>query len=153
MYLNLLLGILINITIILQFSRLFSVKIIKNFVIINFSVLVFLSFFCLFEVGYLNEIVYIEFHNWINLGSVKINMGLLYDSLTLTMVLVVLFISSLVHLYSFSYMKNDPYFVRFIGYLSLFTFFMLVLVTANNYLQLLIGWEGVGLSSYLLICF
>ena len=73
------------------------------------------------------------------MGFIKINLGLLYDSLTLTMVLIVIFISSLVHLYSFSYMKYDPYFLRFIGYLSLFTFFMLVLVTSNNYLQLLIG--------------
>jgi NADH:ubiquinone oxidoreductase subunit 5 (subunit L)/multisubunit Na+/H+ antiporter MnhA subunit len=69
------------------------------------------------------------------------------------MVLIVLFISSLVHIYSFSYMKTDIHFFRFISYLSLFTFFMLILVTSNNFLQLLIGWEGVGLSSYLLICF
>ena len=69
------------------------------------------------------------------------------------MVFIVLFISGLVHIYSFSYMAHDPFFFRFISYLSFFSFFMLVLVTANNYLQLLVGWEGVGLSSYLLICF
>ena len=153
MYVNLLFGILINIVVLMQFSRFFSKTVLKSVVVLNFVFLVFLSIFCFYEVGYLNEVVVINFHNWINLGFIKINLGLLYDSLTLTMVFVVIFISSLVHLYSFSYMKTDPFFLRFISYLSLFTFFMLVLVTANNYLQLLIGWEGVGLSSYLLICF
>lgn len=153
MYLNLVFGLLVNVIVLLQFGYFFSKDILKKFIIINFIFLVSLSFFCFFEVGYLNEVVYIVLNNWINLGFIKINLGLFYDSLTMTMVLIVIFISSLVHLYSFSYMKTDPYFLRFIGYLSLFTFFMLVLVTANNYLQLLIGWEGVGLSSYLLICF
>ena len=69
------------------------------------------------------------------------------------MLLVVTFISSLVHLYSTEYMKEDPHLFRFMSYLSLFTFFMLILVTSNNFLQLFVGWEGVGLASYLLINF
>jgi proton-translocating NADH-quinone oxidoreductase chain L len=69
------------------------------------------------------------------------------------MLVIVTFISSLVHLYSTEYMENDPHLPRFMAYLSLFTFFMLILVTANNFLQMFVGWEGVGISSYLLINF
>lgn len=69
------------------------------------------------------------------------------------MLLLVIFISLLVHIYSIEYMCYDPHIIRFVGYLSLFTFFMIVLVTAGNFVQLFLGWEGVGLSSYLLINF
>lgn len=69
------------------------------------------------------------------------------------MLVVVTFISTLVHLYSTEYMEYDPHLPRFMSYLSLFTFFMLILVTANNFLQMFVGWEGVGVSSYLLINF
>lgn len=69
------------------------------------------------------------------------------------MLIVVSFISLLVHIYSIDYMKTDPHFPRFLAFLSIFTFFMLVLVTSGNLLQLFLGWEGVGLASYLLINF
>ena len=69
------------------------------------------------------------------------------------MLFVVTFISTLVHLYSTEYMSEDPHLPRFMSYLSLFTFFMLILVTSNNFLQMFVGWEGVGLSSFLLINF
>jgi len=90
---------------------------------------------------------------WIISDSLTINWCFCFDSLTCIMLIVVTFISSLVHLYSTEYMKEDPHLYRFMSYLSLFTFFMLILVTANNFLQLFVGWEGVGLASYLLINF
>jgi NADH:ubiquinone oxidoreductase subunit 5 (subunit L)/multisubunit Na+/H+ antiporter MnhA subunit len=77
----------------------------------------------------------------------------MFDSLTAVMCAVVTFISCLVHLYSTEYMSHDPHLPRFMSYLSLFTFFMLILVTADNFIQMFIGWEGVGLCSYLLINF
>lgn len=69
------------------------------------------------------------------------------------MLIIVTFISSLVHIYSTEYMEHDPHLSRFMSYLSLFTFFMLILITSNNFLQMFVGWEGVGLASYLLINF
>lgn len=77
----------------------------------------------------------------------------LFDSLTVVMLIVVTAISTLVHLYSTSYMEHDPHRSRFMAYLSLFTFFRLILVTAGNFVQMFVGWEGVGLCSYLLINF
>jgi NADH:ubiquinone oxidoreductase subunit 5 (subunit L)/multisubunit Na+/H+ antiporter MnhA subunit len=69
------------------------------------------------------------------------------------MLAIVSLISFIVHMYSISYIKTDPHFIRFISYLSLFTFFMFILVTAGNFIQLFLGWEGVGICSYLLINF
>jgi len=91
--------------------------------------------------------------SWIYADSLKVNWSFCYDSLTCVMLFVVTFISSLVHLYSSEYMENDPHLPRFMSYLSLFTFFMIILVTANNFVQMFVGWEGVGVSSYLLINF
>lgn len=90
---------------------------------------------------------------WWDLGLLRLTWGLLLDPLTALMLLVVLSISLCVHLYSAGYMAADPHRPRFFGYLSLFTFFMLVLVTAPNLPQLFVGWEGVGVCSYLLISF
>lgn len=90
---------------------------------------------------------------WFNIGFLTLNWAFLLDPLSSTMFFVVTFISLLVHLYSISYMGLDVSLSRFLGFLSLFTFFMLVLVSAPNFLQLFLGWEGVGLSSYLLINF
>ena len=91
--------------------------------------------------------------DWIVSGDVKVNWALRIDSLTAVMLVVVTTVSSLVHLYSIGYMHEDPSRQRFFGYLSLFTFAMLMLVTADNLLQMFFGWEGVGLASYLLIGF
>jgi len=79
--------------------------------------------------------------------------GLYFDTLTVVMLVVVTVVSSLVHMYSVGYIKGDPHIPRFMSYLSIFTFFMLILVTADNFVQLFFGWEGVGLASYLLINF
>lgn len=76
-----------------------------------------------------------------------------FDGLTAVMLIVVTGVSSLVHIYSTGYMGEDPHVPRFMSYLSLFTFLMIVLVTSDNYVQLFVGWEGVGLCSYLLINF
>ena len=95
----------------------------------------------------------IELFSWFNSGDLQIHWGFYFDQVTAFMIVIVSFISALVHLYSIGYMEGDPHQLRFFSYLSIFTFFMLVLVTADNYLQMLVGWEGVGISSYLLINF
>ena len=91
--------------------------------------------------------------NWIDSGSLNISWSLKIDSLTAVMLIVVTVVSSMVHIYSIGYMSHDPKIPRFMAYLSLFTFFMLMLVTADNLVQMFFGWEGVGLASYLLIGF
>lgn len=91
--------------------------------------------------------------SWISSGGFFANWALKIDQLTATMLVVVTLVSSLVHIYSIGYMHEDKSLARFMSYLSLFTFFMLVLVTGDNFLQLFVGWEGVGLASYLLIGF
>ncbi len=91
--------------------------------------------------------------NWFTSGSLKVDWALRVDSLTAVMLIVVTTVSSLVHLYSIGYMHEDPDRPRFFAYLSLFTFAMLMLVTADNLVQMFFGWEGVGLASYLLIGF
>jgi NADH-quinone oxidoreductase subunit L len=91
--------------------------------------------------------------NWFTSGALKVDWALRVDSLTAVMLIVVTTVSSLVHLYSVGYMHEDPHRPRFFAYLSLFTFAMLTLVTADNLVQLFFGWEGVGLASYLLIGF
>ncbi len=95
----------------------------------------------------------IKILDWIKLGNLSAEWSLYLDTLSVVMLLVVSIVSSLVHTYSFAYMKDDPHISRFQSYLSLFTFFMYMLVTSNNILQMFFGWEGVGLASYLLIGF
>ena len=91
--------------------------------------------------------------NWISSGDFHVNWSIYIDPLTSVMLVVVSLISSIIHFYSIGYMSHDPHKPRFMAYLSLFTFTMLTLVTADNFLQLYFGWEGVGLCSYLLIGF
>jgi NADH-ubiquinone oxidoreductase chain 5 len=101
-----------------------------------------------------SNIIYIlDLGVWLEFDNLQIKWEFLFDSMNIFMIITVMIISSLVHIYSFDYMKNDPHFGRFISYLSLFTFFMLILLTANNFIIMFIGWEGVGLCSYLLINF
>tara|TARA_A100001015_G_scaffold301834_1_gene389231 strand:- start:196 stop:2103 length:1908 start_codon:yes stop_codon:yes gene_type:complete len=90
---------------------------------------------------------------WISSGGFKANWSINIDPLSSVMLVVVTFVSSLVHIYSIGYMSHDPHKPRFMSYLSLFTFSMLALVVSDNFLQLFFGWEGVGLCSYLLIGF
>jgi NADH-quinone oxidoreductase subunit L len=112
-----------------------------------------LSWFALVDVGFLHHDARIALFPWINSGDLQVAWALRADTLTAVMLVVVTTVSSLVHLYSIGYMDEDPYRPRFFGYLSLFTFAMLMLVTADNLVQLFFGWEGVGLASYLLIGF
>ena len=91
--------------------------------------------------------------NWITSGEFSVNWSIYVDQLTSVMLVVVSLISSIIHFYSIGYMSHDPHKPRFMAYLSLFTFAMLTLITADNFLQLFFGWEGVGLCSYLLIGF
>ena len=91
--------------------------------------------------------------DWIHSGDMRIDWALRVDSLTAVMLVVITSVSALVHLYSWGYMDEDPDQPRFFAYLSLFTFAMLMLVTADNLVQMFFGWEGVGLASYLLIGF
>ena len=112
-----------------------------------------ISYFIFYEVCFCDCPCYITLSPWIIAGSFKLYWDFIFDSLTATMLVVVLTISTVVHIYSISYMAHDPHINRFMSYLSLFTFFMIVLVTANNYIQMFVGWEGVGLCSYLLINF
>ena len=92
-------------------------------------------------------------YTWMTTGDMRFEIGFLIDSLTTMMMLVVTFVSLMVHIYTIGYMREDPGYQRFFSYISLFTFAMLMLVMANNFLQLFFGWEAVGLVSYLLIGF
>ena len=112
-----------------------------------------LSWFALVDVGFLKHDARIALLPWINSGDLQVAWTLRVDTLTAVMLVVVNTVSSLVHLYSIGYMDEDPNRPRFFAYLSLFTFAMLMLVTADNLVQLFFGWEGVGLASYLLIGF
>jgi NADH-quinone oxidoreductase subunit L len=95
----------------------------------------------------------VDLFPWIDAGGLSLRVSFLVDPLSLTMVLVVTGVGALIHVYAVGYMEGDPRFERFFAYLNLFVFFMLVLVLANDYLLLYLGWEGVGLCSYLLIGF
>ncbi|MBB4259808.1 NADH-quinone oxidoreductase subunit L [Bradyrhizobium sp. CIR3A] len=112
-----------------------------------------LSWMTLVDVGFMHHDIRVQLLPWIFSGDLQVWWTLRVDTLTAVMLVVVTTVSSLVHLYSIGYMDEDPNRPRFFGYLSLFTFAMLMLVTADNLVQLFFGWEGVGLASYLLIGF
>ena len=102
-----------------------------------------LSIITFFEVGLNNIPVSIQLFKWIDSESLNVFWGFNFDSLTVSMLIPVLIVSSLVHLYSVGYMSHDPHNQRFFSYLSLFTFMMIILVTANNFLLMFVGWEGI----------
>ena len=113
----------------------------------------FLSCVAFVDVGLAGNVQTVPIANWVTSDSFVVDWALRIDTLTVVMLVVVNGVSSLVHLYSIGYMHDDPSRPRFFAYLSLFTFAMLMLVTADNFLQMFFGWEGVGLASYLLIGF
>lgn len=112
-----------------------------------------LSVIVFYQVGLQGNPVRVELLTWIDSGSFEVSWSLRIDQLTAVMLIVVTVISALIHVYSIGYMAHDPSIPRFFSYLSLFTFAMLMLVTADNFIQLFFGWEAVGLCSYLLIGF
>src|SRR5688500_3474246 len=115
-----------------------------------------LSIFVFIKIGFGPEnakLVVVKLFTWIDSGTLDVAWSLRVDTLTAVMLIVVTGVSSMVHVYSVGYMAEDPSIPRFMSYLSLFTFFMLMLVSADNFVQMFFGWEGVGLASYLLIGF
>ena len=112
-----------------------------------------LSWIAFVQVGFGHHDARVPVFTWMASGTLNVPWSLRIDTLTAVMLVVVTSVSAFVHLYSIGYMEEDPYRPRFFGYLSMFTFAMLMLVTADNLVQLFFGWEGVGLASYLLIGF
>jgi NADH-ubiquinone oxidoreductase chain 5 len=112
-----------------------------------------LSCVAFFEVALAGSSVTVSLATWLDSELLDLSWSFLFDSLTVSMLLPVLIVSALVHIYSIGYMAPDPHHQRFFAYLSMFTFFMLLLVCGDNFLVMFIGWEGVGVTSYLLISF
>src|ERR1700738_2980673 len=112
-----------------------------------------LSWIAFYRVGFDHQDEHVRLFTWIISADLKVDWALRIDTLTAVMLVVVTTVSAFVHLYSIGYMQEDPGRPRFFSFLSLFTFAMLMLVTADNLVQLFFGWEGVGLASYLLIGF
>lgn len=124
----------------------------------------FILFSSFFQIGSLivlfktiifnNNLIYtFNVGNWFCIGNLKVEFNFIFDSLSIIMIQLIIFISLTTQIYSFYYLKNDPNIIKFQSYISLFTFFMIVLVTADNFILFFTGWEGIGLCSYLLISF
>jgi NADH-ubiquinone oxidoreductase chain 5 len=135
------------------FGRKLGVQGVQLITCLNLIVTTFLAIVAFFEVGFNKIPVSIYLFRWIDSEWLNINWAFQFDSLTVSMLIPVLCISTLVHIYSIGYMNGDPHNQRFFSYLSLFTFMMIILVTGNNYLLMFVGWEGVGVCSYLLVNF
>jgi proton-translocating NADH-quinone oxidoreductase chain L len=134
-------------------GRFFGIKGVK-FISFIILIITFLNSYIIFyEINFNNNFIYYDILNWFNLGLLSNSYNLKFDLITVNMLILVITVSFFVHIFSYSYMENDPHLPRFISYLSLFTFFMLILISSSNLVQLFIGWEGVGLCSYLLISF
>jgi NADH-ubiquinone oxidoreductase chain 5 len=117
------------------------------------SVSAILAVIAFYYVAILGNETSIYICDWLNIETLNIGWSFYFDTLTVSMLLPVLIVSSLVHIYAVEYMAEDPHQPRFFSYLSMFTSFMVILVTADNYLVLFVGWELIGVCSYLLIAF
>ena len=120
---------------------------------ISLTITALLSWLTYYDVLLCGNSYHIILADWIVSGVLTTTWSLVFDSLSVTMLVVVTTVSALVHIYSIGYMSEDPHICRFLSYLSFFTFFMLALILSDNLMQLFFGWEGVGLCSYLLISF
>ena len=138
---------------ILFLSRLLGIFYISLFIIFITLCLISLALFALFEICFCGFNTNLILFHWLNCEYLYINFEFYFDSLSIVMYLMIILISFLVYLYSIEYMYNDPYYIRFMFYLVLFTFFMTILIFSSNFLQFFLGWEGVGVVSYLLINF
>lgn len=153
MYLYVIFSSLFNSILIGLFGKFFGRQTAVTMALLTMLITLFFTFIILFEILLNQNIVIIDFYNLFIINEIKINIGFLFDSLTSIMLLVVIGISTFVHIFTAGYMSHDPFIVRFYTYLGLFTFFMVILITSDNFLQLFVGWEGVGVCSYLLINF
>jgi len=135
------------------FGRFIGYRGVKSFSVYIIFLCNFLAVYYFIFLFQTNNLNLIKIGTWLQSNILIINWGFYFDSITCTILVVITTISSLVHLYSCDYIKNDPHIIRFLIKLSFFTFFILILVTADNFLQLFLGWEGVGFCSYLLINF
>lgn len=153
MYLYVIFSSLFNSILIGLFGKFFGRQTAVSMALLTMLITLFFTFIILFEILLNQNIVIIDFYNLFIINEIKINIGFLFDSLTSIMLLVVIGISTFVHIFTAGYMSHDPFIVRFYTYLGLFTFFMVILITSDNFLQLFVGWEGVGVCSYLLINF
>ena len=119
----------------------------------SYLIIIFIGFILFWKICICSQFSFLTIGTWINCGLFVVNWGFIFDSLSVSMLLMVSIVSGAVHFYSIGYMLMDFSLVRFMSYLSLFTFFMFILVTGDNFIQLFLGWEGIGLCSYLLISF
>jgi len=135
------------------FGRILGTKGVHVFNVTCILITTLLAFVAFYEVVLCNSPVSVELFPWVLLESTHIHWSFYYDELTVSMLIPVLIVSLLVHLYSIGYMGEDPHQQRFFSYISLFTGLMLILVTGSNFLVMFLGWEGVGVCSYLLVHF
>lgn len=126
-----------------------------TYLISNISIIIsiILAIIIFYEVGICNSSVSINIINWIDSELINITWNFIFDSLTISIIIRVLIVSRIVHFYSIDYINRDPHNQRFFAYLSIFTFFIIMLVTGDNYLIIFVGWEIIGISSFLLINF
>ena len=153
LYLTIILAPLIASAIVGLFGFALGKKISHTLTILGVLISTIASYVLLFQV--LNNGLHYDgaLYTWLTVGQQSYSVGILVDSLTATMLTVVTSVSLMVHVYTIGYMEHEEGYTRFFSYISLFTFMMIMLVMANNFIQLFFGWEGVGLVSYLLIGF
>jgi len=135
------------------FGRILGVKGVHIINVTCLLITTILSFIAFYEVVLCNSPVSVELFSWVSLEHLNISWSFYYDELTVCMLIPVTIVSLLVHLYSVGYMNEDPHQQRFFSYISLFTCAMLILITGSNFLVMFVGWEGVGICSYLLVHF
>jgi len=143
----------ISAIIILCFGRKLGVQGAALLSVCNMFIILLTGLFTIRYMYITDSYIYINYGDWISVGLFTVSWSFFFDVFTVLMILIITSISTIVHFYSYEYMYNDPYNTRFFAYLSLFSFFMLILVSADNLILLFLGWEGVGICSYLLIGF